>query len=43
LTDDAVDNVKGPITLRLVDVPWDQALDIVLTTNGLGPSVRCDP
>ena len=37
------DDVKGRITLRLVDVPWDQALDIVLATNGLGPAVRCDP
>jgi len=26
----ATDDVKGRITLRLVDVPWDQALDIVL-------------
>lgn len=30
------DDVKGRITLRLVDVPWDQALDIILTTNNLG-------
>ena len=37
------DDVKGRITLRLVDVPWDQAFDIVLATNGLGSSVRCDP
>jgi type IV pilus assembly protein PilQ len=29
------DDVKGRITLRLVDVPWDQALDVVLQTNGL--------
>jgi type IV pilus assembly protein PilQ len=29
------DDVKGRITLRLVDVPWDQALDIVLATNRL--------
>lgn len=29
------DNVKGDITLRLNDLPWDQALDIILTTQGL--------
>ena len=29
------DAVQGSVTLRLQDVPWDQALDIVLTTNGL--------
>ncbi|AHE66712.1 type IV pilus secretin PilQ [Legionella oakridgensis] len=27
--------VEGNITLRLNDVPWDQALDIILTTQGL--------
>ena len=32
----AGDEVKGAITLRLVEVPWDQALDIVLVTRGLG-------
>lgn len=31
----ASDAVKGSITLRLNDVPWDQALDIILTTQGL--------
>ena len=30
------DNVSGTMTLRLVDVPWDQALDMVLTPRGLG-------
>ncbi len=30
------DKVKGKITLRLVDVPWDQALDIILKTKNLG-------
>ena len=30
------DSVKGSVTLRLQNVPWDQALDIVLTTKGLG-------
>ena len=31
----ASDSVKGNITLRLNDVPWDEALDIILTTQGL--------
>jgi len=30
------DSVQGNITLRLQNVPWDQALDIVLRTKGLG-------
>ena len=29
------DSVQGQITLRLVNVPWDQALDIVLRAKGL--------
>jgi type IV pilus assembly protein PilQ len=29
------DTVTGSVTLRLQDVPWDQALDIVMTTKGL--------
>ncbi|MCG6873128.1 MAG: type IV pilus secretin PilQ, partial [Gammaproteobacteria bacterium] len=29
------DAVKGNLTLRLRDVPWDQALDIILRTRGL--------
>ena len=29
------DTVAGSITLRLKDVPWDQALDIILQTRGL--------
>lgn len=29
------DKVQGNITLRLNDIPWDQALDIILTTQGL--------
>lgn len=29
-------NVKGSVTIVLDDVPWDQALDIVLKNNGLG-------
>ncbi len=32
----ASDTVQGNITLRLQDVPWDQALDLVLKTKGLG-------
>ena len=32
----AGDDVTGAITLRLVEVPWDQALDIILVTRGLG-------
>ena len=32
----AADTVTGNITLRLQNVPWDQALDIILTTKGLG-------
>jgi type IV pilus assembly protein PilQ len=32
----AGDEVDGKITIRLVDVPWDQALDVVLLTKGLG-------
>ena len=31
----ATDDVKGRVTVRLVDVPWDQALDIVLQSNRL--------
>jgi len=30
------DEVKGDMTLRLVDVPWDQALDLVLEIRELG-------
>jgi type IV pilus assembly protein PilQ len=29
------DTVAGSLTLRLKDVPWDQALDIILQTKGL--------
>ena len=28
--------VKGSVALRLKNVPWDQALDIILEANGLG-------
>lgn len=30
------DSVSGSITLRLKDVPWDQALEIILQAKGLG-------
>jgi len=30
------DTVVGSVTLRLQNVPWDQALDIILKTKGLG-------
>ncbi len=30
------DSVNGAVTLRLQDVPWDQALDIILQAKGLG-------
>ena len=31
----AADTVQGNITLRLKDVPWDQALDLILKTKNL--------
>lgn len=30
------EEVKGKITLKLFNVPWDQALDIILKSKGLG-------
>jgi type IV pilus assembly protein PilQ len=30
------DSVTGDITLRLNNIPWDQALNIIMTTRGLG-------
>jgi len=30
------DDVDGKMTMRLVDVPWDQALDLILSARGLG-------
>jgi len=30
------DDVSGKITMRLVDVPWDQALDVILQARSLG-------
>ncbi|MFO7765901.1 MAG: type IV pilus secretin PilQ [Pelovirga sp.] len=32
----ASDEVSGNVTLRLIDVPWDQALDLILDVTGLG-------
>ena len=29
-------DVHGSVTVRLHDVPWDQALDLILRTNGCG-------
>lgn len=31
----AADNVQGNITLRLINVPWDQALDVILKSKKL--------
>ena len=44
----ASEEVSGKVTLRLNDVPWDQALDVILKTNGLdkvqeGSVVRIAP
>lgn len=33
------DTVQGNMTIRLKNVPWDQALDIILKTRGLGKRV----
>jgi type IV pilus assembly protein PilQ len=30
------DDVKGTVTIRMRDVPWDQALDVILKSKGLG-------
>jgi type IV pilus assembly protein PilQ len=30
------DEVNKKVTLRLIEVPWDQALDLLVDTNGLG-------
>lgn len=31
--------VQGSVTAELKDVPWDQALDVILKTNGLAAEV----
>lgn len=33
-------DVSGKITLNLHDVPWDQALDVILKTNHLGKEIQ---
>jgi type IV pilus secretin PilQ/predicted competence protein len=30
------DDVNRKVTVRLIEVPWDQALDVIIDTNGLG-------
>ena len=30
------DDVSGTLSMRLVDVPWDQALELILSARGLG-------
>lgn len=32
--------VKGRLTMKLINVPWDQALDLILKTFGLGKSIE---
>jgi type IV pilus assembly protein PilQ len=34
------DDVKGKVTLKLVNVPWDQVLDLVLKMNKLGTVIE---
>lgn len=34
------DDVSGKLTMRLVNVPWDQALDIILSARGLGKELQ---
>ncbi len=29
------EDVQGKVTMRLIDIPWDQALDVILKTNKL--------
>jgi type IV pilus assembly protein PilQ len=33
-------NIAGTVTLKLTDVPWDQALDVVLKNYGLGGQLQ---
>ena len=32
--------VKGKVTVRLVNIPWDQAMEIILKMNGLGYAIE---
>lgn len=34
------DEISGKISLKLVDIPWDQALDLVLLQRGLGMVIK---
>jgi len=36
------DNVAGTVTIRMRNVPWDQALDVVLQAKGLGVVQRAN-
>ena len=36
------DNVTGSVTIRMRNVPWDQALDVVLQAKGLGVVQRAN-
>ncbi|MES1178373.1 MAG: type IV pilus secretin PilQ [Myxococcales bacterium] len=36
------DNVSGTVTIRMRNVPWDQALDVVLQAKGLGVVQRAN-
>lgn len=36
----SADNVKGTVTIRMRNVPWDQALDVVLQAKSLGMDRR---
>ena len=33
-------DVKGKVTVRLVNIPWDQAMEIILKMNGLGYNIE---
>ena len=34
------DDVNRKVTVRLIEVPWDQAMDLIIDTNGLGKDVN---
>ncbi|MFH0811633.1 MAG: type IV pilus secretin PilQ, partial [Pseudomonadota bacterium] len=36
----AGDDVQGTVTVKLNDVPWDQALDVILLSNNLGKTLE---
>jgi type IV pilus assembly protein PilQ len=33
-------DVRGKVTVRLVNIPWDQAMEIILKMNGLGYAIE---